>query len=83
LKFWQVRKSTKKKIIQEIQVTASIADPKTEKREMEDLREVMERHNLKAGYKLQKIRKNNKSGIQDNIHKTDYNTASGMTSRCS
>jgi predicted AAA+ superfamily ATPase len=44
----------KEKIIKAIQVTASIADLKTEKREIEGLREAMEKHNLKEGYIITK-----------------------------
>ncbi len=44
----------KEKIVQAIQVTTSIADPKTEKREVEGLKEAMERYNLKDGYIITK-----------------------------
>jgi len=44
----------KEKIIQAIQVTASIADLKTEKREIEGLKEAMEKYNLKEGYIITK-----------------------------
>ncbi|MCC4771619.1 AAA family ATPase [Methanosarcina sp. DH2] len=44
----------KEKIIKAIQVTASIADLKTEKREIEGLKEAMEKHNLKEGYIITK-----------------------------
>lgn len=44
----------KEKIIQAIQVTASITDPKTEKREIEGLKEAMERHKLEEGYIITK-----------------------------
>ena len=44
----------KEKIIQAIQVTASIADLKTEKREIEGLKEAMEKYNLKKGYIITK-----------------------------
>ena len=44
----------KGKIVQAIQVTVSIADPKTEKREVEGLKEAMERFDLKEGYIITK-----------------------------
>jgi len=44
----------KEKIVQAIQVTTSIIDPKIEKREMEGLKEAMERYNLKEGYIITK-----------------------------
>ncbi len=44
----------KEKIVQAIQVTASITDPKTEKREVEGLKEAMERFDLKEGYIITK-----------------------------
>jgi predicted AAA+ superfamily ATPase len=44
----------KEKITQAIQVTASIADPNTEKREIEGLKEAMEMYNLKTGYIITK-----------------------------
>ncbi len=44
----------KEKIVQAIQVTVSIADPNTEKREMEGLMEAMERYDLKEGYIITK-----------------------------
>lgn len=44
----------KEKITQAIQVTASIADPNTEKREIQGLKEAMETYNLKTGYIITK-----------------------------
>lgn len=44
----------KEKIVQAIQVTASMADPITEKREIEGLEEAMEKHSLKEGYIITK-----------------------------
>ena len=44
----------KEKIVQAIQVTVSIADPNTEKREIEGLKEAMERYDLKEGYIITK-----------------------------
>lgn len=44
----------KEKITQAIQVTASIADPNTEKREIEGLKEAMEMYDLKTGYIITK-----------------------------
>jgi len=44
----------KERIVQAIQVTVSIADPNTEKREIEGLMEAMERYDLKEGYIITK-----------------------------
>jgi predicted AAA+ superfamily ATPase len=44
----------KEKIVQAIQVTVSITDPNTEKREVEGLKEAMERYDLKEGYIITK-----------------------------
>jgi uncharacterized protein len=44
----------KEKIVQAIQVTVSITDPNTEKREIDGLKEAMEMYNLKEGYIITK-----------------------------